>query len=210
MKRSQLSLILCWIVHGVSGTCNELELETIDTVNVAEEMVIGTGDTGLPVNLQGLFWMEGNGAPEVVASYGGLVWEADSRTLVVNPSVDEGVWAYNDSLLGRLMHGFVNAPTQTGYVSKFNEDITYADLSSDVSVLGMTISLPRWLISSSMVLVEDGLWKRNPATVFFVPLAGDSGYNMRRIVTADGEPTNSFADFVASNPDTLLVYRCPS
>ena len=205
MKPSLLiSLILCWIVHGVSGIISN-ELETIDTVNVAEEMVIGTGDTGLPESLQGLFWMEGNPAPEVVTSLGGSVWDADSRTIVLNPSVDEGVWAYNDSLLGNLLYGFT---TPASSVMKFNEDITYADISVNLRVLGITIPLPQWLASSTMFLVEDGLWERGSAIAFFVPTPG--GYNFRRIVTADGEPTDSFADFVASNPETLLVYRRPS
>jgi len=209
MKRSLSSLIQCWIAHGVYGTINVLE--TIETVNIAEEMLIGTNETGLPEPLQGLWWMEGNRAPEVVTSLGGSIWDADSRTIVVNPTFDEGVWAYNDDLLGKLLYGLIQVPTLASNVLQFNEDLTYADILLTVRVLGCTVRLPRWFLSFSMFFVEDGLWDRGSYT-FLGVLVTDSqryGYNLRRIVTADGEPTDSFSDFVANTPDTLRVPRRP-
>ena len=175
MKRSLSSLILCWIVHGVYGTINVLE--TFDTVNIAEEMLIGTGDTGLPEPLQGLWWMDGNPAPEVVVSLGGSIWDADSRTIAVSPT-DEGVWAYNDDLLGNLLYGLIQVPSQSGNVFQFNEDLTYADILLTVRVLGLTIPLPRWFLSLSMFSVEDGLWERGSYTFLGVFCCGQSSFRL--------------------------------
>ena len=181
--RSLSCLILCWFVHGVSGVM--CELVSFDTVNIAEEMRIGTGETGLPESLQGLWWMDGVPYPEVVLSFGGSIWDADSRTLIGNP-LEEGVMAFNDDLLGSLYYGLYGA-TQASMVVQFNEDITSADISLNVRVLGMTIPLPQWFMSFTMFLVEDGLWDRDTSVIFFVPVGS---YKFRRIVTADGEPTD--------------------
>ena len=208
MKRSLLSLILsCIVLHGVSGINNVLV--SIDTVNIAEEMVIGTGETGLPENLQGLWWMEDNEAPEVVASLGGPIWDADTRTLVLDPASEhEGVWAYLDSIGGYILYGTLHVPHQ--FVYRFNEDITYAEITVNMKVLWSTIELPRWMISFTMYWVEDNdLWDRDSGILLSFPISGTKSYFLRRIVTADGEPTDSFDDFLANTPETLLVARRP-
>ena len=204
MKRSLLSLILCWIVRGVHGTGSGNVLEPFDTVDIAEEMLIG--GTQLPESLQGLYWMDGNPAREVAVSFGGSLWDADARTIVVSPA-DEGVWAYNDDIRGRLQYSILVDSVYAKASFQFNEDITEAEASVNLRVLGINIPLPRWFASYRMFLAEDGLWVRESAIIFFIRLT--DGYNLRRIVTADGEPTDFFDDFVASNPATLLVPRRP-
>jgi len=168
--------------------------------------VLVIGGTQLPEPLQGLWWMQFNRAPEIAVSFGGSLWDADARTIVVSPA-DEGVWAYKNNNGGRLLFGLLVDSVFAQASFQFNEEITEADASVNLRVLGFNIPLPRWFTSYHMFLAEDGLWVRDSTIVFFIRLT--DGYNLRRIVTADGEPTDIFPDFLASNPATLLVPRRP-
>ena len=74
-------------------------------------MFPGAIDTRIPTNLQGLFYMEGNPAPDDIASFGGSDWAFNDYDGVSDASVDaeisvygNRVWSWHDNAAGRATY----------------------------------------------------------------------------------------------------------
>ena len=74
-------------------------------------MLPGAIDTRIPPNLQGLFYMEGNPAPDDIASFGGSDWAFNDYDGVNDASVDaeisvygNRVWSWHDNAAGRATY----------------------------------------------------------------------------------------------------------
>ena len=101
------------LIRGVMedlGQCDtkKCELFPVRKEEILKEMLPGAIDTRIPPNLQGLFYMEGNPAPDDIASFGGSDWAFNDYDGVNDASVDaeisvygNRVWSWHDNAAGR-------------------------------------------------------------------------------------------------------------
>eukprot|EP00939_MAST-03C_sp_MAST-3C-sp1_P004344 g4344.t1 len=104
------------LIRGVVedlGQCDTTacELFVVSKHEIDKEMLPAAVDSGIPLSLQGLFWMEGNPAPDDIASFGGSTWAFNDFDGVDEASVDaeisvygNRVWSWHDNKLGRATY----------------------------------------------------------------------------------------------------------
>ena len=99
------------------GQCDSKKCELFEVAKeeIYKEMFPGAIDTRVPINLRGLFYMEGNPAPDDVASFGGSDWAFTDyqgyRGSNSDPSVDaqisvygNRVWSWHNNALGKATY----------------------------------------------------------------------------------------------------------
>lgn len=174
-------------------------LREIDSEDVDQVMIVGDGSTGLPPELHGLWWMDGNPLADEVISFGGQPWDAATRTtrIVV---YDEGVWSWHGDLEGRALYGSARA-SKLIYEIAYDEDLAFAQITPTVAVGPVRVRVPASIVRFTATRLADGLWIRH--SYLYGRLV--HAYALRRIVRGDGAREPAYDEYVAAAPPTSLV-----
>ena len=177
-------------------------LQSVPHKDIDKYLVIASDATSTPENIQGLWWMDGNPLADEVLSFAGMSWSAiEERGEVVG--FDEGVWAWHDSLAGRLLYNLVLKAKLTYHVV-FNADFTAAQITPVFKPIGLLPGFelpPSFLVDFALNAVNENEYSRD-SILFGAPHT----YRFRRIVDGQGVRLPAFDEFVkkAEVPNALI------
>jgi len=192
-------IVLALFLSSPVYAAGKYDLQSVPHVDIETRLVPGSDLTGTPKELQGLWWLDGNPLPDEVMSMAGAQWSAvEENGEVVGyeailPVFDEGVWAWHDSLQGRLLYTFVRK-SRLRYIASFNRDFSFGQITpvlDPISFLPGFEVPPSLLVDFTMTLVADGEYSRDS-----IVLGAKHSYRFRRIVDGDGKRLPAFAEFV--------------
>ena len=144
------------------NACDEgkCELYEIDSLQVDKEMAGADGYHGVPENLQGLFWMEGNPASDEVASFGASPWTFSDGLLgehAVDASIPvygNSMWSWHADSHGKTAFKLVSK-VRLHYHFKCNSAVDHCDIAIESNVAGIKVGVPGFVASFSMTMCTD-------------------------------------------------------
>lgn len=164
--------------------------------------MIPTQETKLPSVLKGVFFMDGNPAPDDCITMYNLEWDEQNYTLSL-PVYAPLQWTFEDSILGNILLRLVQ-------LSKLTYKIQFADASlqkAQVIPYVFGIEIPLWLINATMQQDENSpngdTWQRKNIWLSIIPRFAD--YTLRRIVDEQGNYTPAFQDMLTKVQKECLV-----
>lgn len=134
-------------------------------------------DPGLEIDLEGLWWMDGNPAPEYLVSFVGSKAELPFPSIMSTPNSMAGRWAWDTSLLAWVIMSYYayTVPAEETLITKFVNS-SYAEIVPVTESLG-----DKFLF----INIDKNSWNRKPT------------YILRRVVMGDGTPHPTYwGDFI--------------
>ena len=193
------SLALALFLSTPVFAAGKFDLISVPHSDIDQYLVPGSDSAGTPAPLQGLWWTNGNPLPDEVLSMASAQWttiESDNEVVgyqAVIPVYDEGIWAWHDSVAGRLLYDLVLKNKLT-YIAKFNRDFTFGLITPVLAPLPFVpgFEIPAsMLVEFTMTKVGENEYKRES-----IVLGQKSEYRFRRIVDGNGQRLPAYEEFV--------------
>mmetsp|Transcript_53951 Transcript_53951/g.156746 ORF Transcript_53951/g.156746 Transcript_53951/m.156746 type:complete len:264 (-) Transcript_53951:5-796(-) len=158
---------------------------------------------GLPRKLQGVWWMDGNPAPELFASLDGNPFHPKRRTVEIvlgaplNWSFNNSTWGYLEACAVCLGHHLLCNKIE----AQFNPDYTYANLP--LTICCGAVDLGRLLFRQAWVMqeVDDNTWHRLAHNYVCCCCCMDPTpefmYTLRKVIDADGRELPALGQIMA-------------
>jgi len=218
------------------GQCDKAkcELFAISKEEVDKEMLAATADLGIPPTLRGIFWMEGNPAPDELASFGGSAWTFKDFDGFSDASVDaeiavygNRVWSWHDTKLGRATYQKA-AMSKLTYKFHCDEAVVHCDITistrrrfmggvgamlNSAADFTMDLCTPDSENDEGMEKcltmktgdANEAIWIRKSK---LFGMSSEHQYVLRRIVDGSGRRLkDSWKRFVDTVDDTMLLAR---
>lgn len=151
--------------------------------------MIPVRETQLPSVLKGVFFMDGNLAPDDCINMYNLDWDGKNYSLLL-PVYAPLQWAFRDSILGLILIWLVQ-------LSQLTYKIQFTDASlqtAQVIPLIFGTEVPLWLFNGKMYqdesAVNGDIWQRQNIWLSIIPRFAD--YTLRRIVDEAGNYTPAY------------------
>ncbi|MEA5564105.1 hypothetical protein [Anabaena sp. UHCC 0399] len=170
--------------------------------NIATWM-ISTQKTNLPSVLKGVFFMDGNPAPDDCITMYNVEWDEQNNTLLL-PVYAPLQWTFHNSIGGWILLRLIQL-TRLTYKIQFT-DATLQQ--AQITPIGLGIEIPRWLLNGTMHQNENSqgdTWERQNIWLGIIPKFAD--YTLRRIVDEEGCYTPAFEDMLTRVQKECLVIR---
>ncbi|MDA9951372.1 hypothetical protein N9D31_02240, partial [Oligoflexaceae bacterium] len=167
-------------------------------------------DTDTPSALRGLWWMDGNPAPDEVLSFAGTKFietvgsDGETRHIGIQHTYDEGICSWHDSVWGRTTHRLhVNHKIDLKF--DFNEDYSEGVATTIINFFNgsATIEIPSsWLLEYKFQRLNAEEYSRDSR-------AGGMKhhYRFRKIVDENGKRLPSYDDYLESVKKRKIEYQ---
>jgi hypothetical protein len=176
---------------------------SVPHVDIDQYLTPATEEMGIPKNLQGLFWMDGNPLADEVVSFASAHFIPIEENGQIQgyeawiPVYDEGIWSWHDTLQGRLAYAGVRRSNLIYHVV-FNPDFTTGRIIPVAKVLPVPaapgLEIPQsMLVDFDMTLVNPDEFRRDSRLLGLPHM-----YRFRRIVDGEGRRLAAYDDYVAS------------
>jgi len=163
---------------------------------------MGTSDNiqaGLPFDFTGVWWMKDNPVPEELLSFAGMTcteWadapeECSTKLRCSIPNSGKHMWSWDDSFAASVIQDYY------AFTSSSNSEMVIdfcSDTEGDVQT-GLTDLPVVWVDRWPIQKLSEDQWLR-PTIFQDRSLLEDTNYTLTRVVQADGNPTEFFAEFV--------------
>lgn len=198
-----VALVVSYALYVVLRSCCSVEVHAADTG--AETLYAKQhGKTpDLPEKFQGVFWFDGNPAPELLMTFEGQYFDPERRKINLN-SGGTYSWSMSNDTIGWAYWCCLRASwaTCSELNFNFNEDYTYADMPLYVggcnpdscSCDGCWVPMGQWW---SMDQIDEDTWNRN-ITLYCWPCSRweFGSYFLKRVIRADGTRTPYFDEMM--------------
>ncbi|AUT03065.1 hypothetical protein CLI64_23130 [Nostoc sp. CENA543] len=178
---------------------NSVEKRKFDDI---ASWMIPTQATKLPSVLRGVFFMDGNPAPDDCINMYNLEWDEEKYSLLLSVYAPLQ-WTFDDSIWGWILLWLVQL-TKLTYKLQFT-DATLQKAQAIPFVFG--IKIPIWLINATMEQDENSqngdIWQRKNIWLSIIP--NFANYTLRRIVDEQGNYTPAFQDMLTKVKKECLV-----
>eukprot|EP00405_Crypthecodinium_cohnii_P048002 CAMPEP_0206588738 /NCGR_PEP_ID=MMETSP0325_2-20121206/38478_1 /ASSEMBLY_ACC=CAM_ASM_000347 /TAXON_ID=2866 /ORGANISM="Crypthecodinium cohnii, Strain Seligo" /LENGTH=290 /DNA_ID=CAMNT_0054097107 /DNA_START=168 /DNA_END=1037 /DNA_ORIENTATION=- len=187
-----LFLYLAWFAYQSYG---DAEVHSADNAaRILYEAQAGK-TPNLPDSMKGVFWMEGNAAPELLITMEGSEYDEERKELRIMSGAPLN-WSYNTGKAGWIYWAFL----RFSYLLcarlrvRFDPECLQADMPL---YLFSCIWAPMGMVWT-MKYVSDGVWERN-INLYWKPKKkwNKGSYTLRRVIDADGRETPAFAEMMA-------------
>jgi hypothetical protein len=157
--------------------------------------------TDLPSILSGIFFMDGNPAPDTCLTMYNLEWDSENLTLFL-PVYTPLQWTFHNSIRGWILLLTVKI-AQLTYKMQFDATLQ----SAQITPFLFGLSIPTWILHLTMYQIGDSrngdTWQRK--NIWFGGISSFGEYILRRVVNADGSYTPAFKDMLSKAPNECLV-----
>ena len=216
MRRLISALLFILSANAFGQTFGDYELISVPNREIDRHIPIGSDQTQTPVNLQGLWWMDGNPLADKIVSFATVrftdVKNSAGETIghrTTLPVYDQGVWSWDDSDKGLLLYAIVYQVKLT-YEGYFNADYTHGDVTPVIQPLpkGKRLEIPQSVIVNfTMTKVAPDEFSRDS-----ILLGKKFQYRFRRIVDGRGNHLPAWDEFVdrmeTKGPENSLLPIC--
>ena len=190
-------------IERAAISADDFELVSVPSDGLEKIMVPGSSAQGLPPNLHGIWWMDGNRlAPGNVMTFGSIIWDLPNRRALVQ-EYGAGAYSFNDDASGRK--SFDEAVRdKIAFEVQFNDTFTSARLIQVMQIpkTRMTIRVPYALVDYTMDQIADGDWlRRSKWGGISLP-----DYHLRRVIDGKGQRVEpAYSNFLKAAPKFSLV-----
>ncbi|MEH1936295.1 MAG: hypothetical protein V7L14_21855 [Nostoc sp.] len=169
--------------------------------NIATWM-IPIKQTNLPSVLKGVFFMDGNPAPDTCITMHNLEWDTQNRALAL-PVFAPLQWTFHNSIAGWISLRFIQWFELTYKIQFEDETLQQAKVIPFLLGIPISRSIVSFTMSKDKNSLNGDIWHRK--NVWFGGLSRAGEYTLRRVVDEDGRYTPAFYEMLPRVPNQCLV-----
>lgn len=158
-------------------------------------------ETGLPEQLQGIFWLRGLKLPDVAMTLAGATFDPATRTSTVEVAGPK-TWAFYGNALGTALYAGARA-SRLHYHVTFDEGYRHGNIRAVNHFGPLAHQVPEAVVKLTMDYEKPTVWHRT--TKILGHEVDAWSYSFTRIVNGKGEREPAFADFLREAPDEIAV-----